>query len=80
MELDVDLVEGHHKRHLILVEETAAIKHVGHEGLMRLAAHSVDDVRHHGRKGGAESVSDDRSGCRPVKNLDLTGRVNEDVP
>ena len=66
------------RRHTV-PDEPAGIKHIGHECSGRCRPGSIDDVCHNRWQGRGNSICDNRSGCRPGKNLNLTWRVQDDV-
>lgn len=55
------------------------IQHVGHERRRSCRPRGVDDVRHHGRKGGRDGIGDDSTRRGPGKDLNLTRSIEYDV-
>jgi hypothetical protein len=57
----------------------AGVEHVAHERRGRGGARGVEDVGDDGGERARDGVGDDRAGRGPGEDLDLAGRVEEDM-
>jgi hypothetical protein len=75
----VHFVEHQKQRQARLVEDPARVQHVAHERDRADRSGGVDHVSDHGRESGGEGFRHYGSGRGPREDLDLPGRVDDDV-
>jgi hypothetical protein len=75
----VHFVEYQQQREPRLVEDPASVQHVAHERDRADRSGGVDHISDHGWKSGGEGFRHYGSGRGPREDLDLSGRVHDDV-